>query len=118
MLGHILKHGKHLWGHEISLPAEIGGGMRLVDRTNNSLESFFDTMKHDERRRGGRKNLAKIRSTSRSSAAPWTASPWPSPVWTARNDSRCWRDTLDPPAPPRPPRSESKAPRYRARTVD
>jgi hypothetical protein len=33
--------------------------MRLVDRTNNILEGFFDTMKHDERRRGGRKNLAK-----------------------------------------------------------
>jgi hypothetical protein len=30
-----------------------------VDRTNNILEGFFDTMKHDERRRGGRKNLAK-----------------------------------------------------------
>jgi hypothetical protein len=59
MLGHILKHGEHLWGHEIELSAEAGGGMRLVDRTNNILEGFFDTMKHDERRRGGRKNLAK-----------------------------------------------------------
>jgi hypothetical protein len=59
MLGHIRKHGEHLWGHEIELPAEAGGGMRLVDRTNNILEGFFDTMKHDERRRGGRKNLAQ-----------------------------------------------------------
>ncbi len=59
ILIHIRKHGKHLWGHEISLPAEVGGGMKLVDRTNNILESFFDTMKHDERRRSGRKNLAK-----------------------------------------------------------
>jgi hypothetical protein len=59
LLGHILKHGEHLWGHEISLAAEAGGGTKMVDRTNNALEGFFDTMKHEERRRSGRKNLAQ-----------------------------------------------------------
>ena len=59
MLGHLLKHGKHLWGHEIHLTDDAGGGIRLVDRTNNILETFFDMMKHDERRRSGRKNLAQ-----------------------------------------------------------
>jgi hypothetical protein len=59
LLGHILKHGKYLWGHEISLPPEAGGGVRLVERTNNLLEGHFDMMKHDERRRSGRKNLAQ-----------------------------------------------------------
>ncbi len=59
MRGHILKHGDYLWGHEMDLPDEVGGGIRLVDRTNNILESFFDGMKHDERRRSGRKSLAQ-----------------------------------------------------------
>jgi hypothetical protein len=59
ILEHLDKHGKSLWGHEICLPAKVGGGLRLVDRTNNLLESFFHTMKRGERRRSGRKNLAQ-----------------------------------------------------------
>jgi hypothetical protein len=41
------------------LPQHAGGGIRLVDRTNNALESFFGSMKHGERRRGGRKILTQ-----------------------------------------------------------
>ena len=59
ILQHLKKHGKSLWGHEIRLPAKAGGGIRLVDRTNNLLESFFHAMKRGERRRSGRKNLAQ-----------------------------------------------------------
>ena len=59
ILQHLTKHGKSLWGHEIRLPAKAGGGIRLVDRTNNLLESFFHAMKRGERRRSGRKNLAQ-----------------------------------------------------------
>lgn len=57
ILGHLERHGDYLWGHVISLPARAGGGIRLVERTNNLLEGFFHTVKHAERRRSGRKIL-------------------------------------------------------------
>ena len=57
MLAHLERHGGSLWGHAIRLPKEAGGGIRLVDRTNNALESFFRRMKQGERRRSGRKVL-------------------------------------------------------------
>ncbi len=59
ILRHIKDHGEYLWGHSISLPPEAGGDVRLVDRTNNILESFFGNMKHKERRRSGRKILTQ-----------------------------------------------------------
>jgi hypothetical protein len=57
LLTHIERHGDSLWGHAIPLPDNIGGGIGVVQRTNNILEGFFKGMKHDERRRSGRKNL-------------------------------------------------------------
>jgi len=57
ILDHLGRHGSNLWGHEIALPEQVGGGSRLVDRTNNLLESFFNDFKHDERLRSGRKSL-------------------------------------------------------------
>ena len=59
VLAHLERHGKFLWGHAVPMPDQLGGGVRLVDRTNNILEGFFHTMKHGERRRSGRKNLAQ-----------------------------------------------------------
>ena len=59
ILKHIKVHGDNLWGHAIELPEIAGGGIRLVDRTNELLENFFGTMKHEERRRSGRKNLTQ-----------------------------------------------------------
>lgn len=59
VLAHLERHGKFLWGHAVPMPDQPGGGVRLVDRTNNILEGFFHTMKHGERRRSGRKNLAQ-----------------------------------------------------------
>ena len=59
ILRHIEDHGNYLWGHVIDLPPETGGGIRLVDRTNNILEGFFGNMKHNERRRSGRKILSQ-----------------------------------------------------------
>lgn len=57
ILHHIEDHSDYLWGHVISLPEDTGGGIRVMERTNNILESFFKNMKHDERRRSGRKIL-------------------------------------------------------------
>ncbi len=57
ILDHIDRHGDNLWGHEIALPEQVGGGSRLVDRTNNLLESFFKEYKKHERQRSGRKYL-------------------------------------------------------------
>lgn len=59
VLSHLERHRDYLWGHVITLPENIGGGFRLVDRTNNSLETTFHTMKRGERRRSGRKILAR-----------------------------------------------------------
>jgi len=59
ILTHLDRHGKFLWGHAISLPEQLGGGVRLVDRTNNIDEGVFHTLKHGERRRSGRKNLGQ-----------------------------------------------------------
>ena len=57
ILSHLDRHGSHLWGHAIRIPKRAGGGVRLVERTNNDLESLFHTIKHGERRRSGRKFL-------------------------------------------------------------
>ena len=57
VLRHLDTHGEHLWGHAIPLPPHAGGGVRLVDRTNNRSEGFFHALKHGERRRSGRKIL-------------------------------------------------------------
>jgi hypothetical protein len=57
LLRHIEQHHDYLWGHVISLPDNMGGGIRILQRTNNILEAFFKGMKHDERRRSGRKIL-------------------------------------------------------------
>jgi len=59
ILKHIDTHGDNLWGHVITLPEKAGGGIRLMNRTNELLENFFGTMKHGERRRSGRKNLGQ-----------------------------------------------------------
>jgi hypothetical protein len=59
ILAHLDRHGPHLWGHVLPLPKECGGGVRLADRTNNVLESWFGSLKHGERRRSGRKILTQ-----------------------------------------------------------
>jgi hypothetical protein len=59
ILTHIDVHGANLWGHAIRLPESMGGGVRLVFRTNFPAENFFGEFKHDERRRSGRKNLTQ-----------------------------------------------------------
>ena len=56
---HLKRHGNSLWGHAIQLSNKAGGGIRLVDRTNNGAENLFQQWKHGERRRCGRKNLAE-----------------------------------------------------------
>ena len=57
ILTHLDTHGHSLWGHAIRLPDRVGGGIRMVPRTNYLAENFFGTIKHDERRRSGHKNL-------------------------------------------------------------
>jgi hypothetical protein len=54
VLQHLDRHAHSLWGHAIRLP---DGRIRLVARTNNDLEGFFRGLKHDERRRSGRRVL-------------------------------------------------------------
>src|SRR5207249_12085854 len=58
------RHGPYLWGHALRLPRRVGGGIRLVARTNNGLESLFHTIKHGERRRSGRKILTQDFATA------------------------------------------------------
>jgi hypothetical protein len=60
ILKHIETHGDNLWGHAIRLPDSVGGGIRLVSRTNYLSENFFGGLKHDERRRSGYKNLGYV----------------------------------------------------------
>lgn len=59
ILKHLKEHEKSLWGHVIHLPKRAGGGIKIVCRTNNRLESFNGSLKQDERRRSGRKILSK-----------------------------------------------------------
>lgn len=59
ILRHMDDHGNNLWGQAIRLPEGAGGGVRLVARTNALAENFFKRLKHDERRRSGRKNLGQ-----------------------------------------------------------
>ena len=60
ILAHLDRHGSHLWGHAITMPTPGSGTtIRLVDRTNDCLESYFHGMKHGERRRSGRKILTQ-----------------------------------------------------------
>jgi len=59
ILEHIDKYGPNLWGHVIHLPDSAGGGVRLVSRTNILLEHGFKHLKHDERRRSGRRILTQ-----------------------------------------------------------
>ena len=56
ILEHLDRHGPNLWGHCIVLP---DGRVLVVDRTNNVLEALFHWLKHNERRRSGRKNLTQ-----------------------------------------------------------
>lgn len=59
ILSHLDRHGSHLWGHAIPITVEGEARLRVVDRTNDCLESFFHGMKHGERRRSGRKILTQ-----------------------------------------------------------
>lgn len=59
ILSHLERHGDSLFGHVITLPRSAGGGVRVVERTNVPLERTFDILKHGERRRSGRKNIAQ-----------------------------------------------------------
>jgi len=59
ILSHLTRHGPSLWGHVITLPPKLGGGVRVVARTNVILEGFFHELKHGERRRSGRKILTQ-----------------------------------------------------------
>jgi hypothetical protein len=59
VLDHLRRHGSSLFGHAIRLPESAGGGIRLVERTNNREETFFRDLKHGERRRSGRRVLTQ-----------------------------------------------------------
>lgn len=59
ILDHIERHGDSLWGHVIKSPIHAGGGIRVVNRTNNGLEFKFSGTKRGERRRSGRKVLTQ-----------------------------------------------------------
>jgi hypothetical protein len=69
MVQHILRYGSSLWGHVIPLPEHAGGGIRLVERTNNPAERFFKDLKKGERQRCGRKNLTQDFETLPAGAA-------------------------------------------------
>ncbi len=56
---HLNKHEKYLWGHIIQIPKSVGGGVKTSCRTNNNLENFNGRVKQEERKRSGRKVLAK-----------------------------------------------------------
>ena len=45
--------------HVVNLPIHAGGGIRVINRTNNCLEFKFSGIKRGERRRSGRKVLTQ-----------------------------------------------------------
>jgi len=69
ILKYLKRHGESLWGHVVQLPKKVGGGIRLIERTNNDAEGFFNVYKQGERRRSGRKVLSQdLESTPPESA--------------------------------------------------
>jgi len=58
VIDHFDCHWQYLWGHLVRLAAGPAAFYRVIDRTNNLLETFFHDLKHRERRRSGRKNLS------------------------------------------------------------
>jgi hypothetical protein len=56
ILDHYDRYGDSLWGHVVPLN---NGGIRVVGRTNLPAEGYFNALKHNERRRSGRKNLSQ-----------------------------------------------------------
>jgi len=56
IIEHLDRHDDTLWGHIIKLS---DGRVRVLNRTNIPCESNFNVMKHNERRRSGRKNLGQ-----------------------------------------------------------
>ena len=69
VLTHLQTHGRYLWGHAIRLAGKPNGSVRLVERTNNVIESQFHALKHGERRRSGRKVLTQDLETLPAAAA-------------------------------------------------
>jgi hypothetical protein len=69
VLHHLDVHGENLWGHAINVQIEQNNKTRLVDRTNNIIESFFHLIKRGERRRSGRKILTNDLETMPAAAA-------------------------------------------------
>jgi hypothetical protein len=59
ILSHVETYGESLWGHVVTLTTPDGVVVRIVYRTNNVLEFYFGFIKQGERRRSGRKNLAR-----------------------------------------------------------
>lgn len=59
ILKYLDEHKKNLWGHVIQIPKLMGGGVKIICRTNNCLENFNGRLKQDERKRSGRKVLTK-----------------------------------------------------------
>lgn len=59
ILKHLAKHEKSLSGHVIQLPPNIGGAIRLIERTNITAEGFFGCFKRKVRRQTGKKVLTQ-----------------------------------------------------------
>jgi len=59
ILKYLDEHEKNLWGHVIQIPKFVGGGVKIICRTNNCLENFNGRLKQEERKRSGRKVLTK-----------------------------------------------------------
>jgi hypothetical protein len=66
IIEHLDRHDDTLWGHIIELS---DGRVRVLNRTNIASESNFNVMKHNERRRSGRKNLGQDLENMQAAAA-------------------------------------------------
>ena len=66
IIEHLDRHGDTLWGHIIEVS---DGRVRVLNRTNIASESNFNVMKHNERRRSGRKNLGQDLENMQAAAA-------------------------------------------------
>jgi hypothetical protein len=107
VLAHLERHGPSLWAPVIDLPRKLGGGVRLVERTNVLLEGFW----HEINTASVAAPAARTSPTTSSTFRPKPSSPGTSPTPTTSPSSAAASTTSPAPSPTSmPPSAPGRCP--------